>query len=341
MSKIIIGIHGLRNKPPDNVLKKWWKQSICEGLELIGHPHFFYKFELVYWAHFNYPEPLNPDEKDAKNPLFIEDPYHPAKEFLSDRSPKFRDRILSLIGKGFVAIFRKNGIFNFTAVADVMVRHFFRDLYVYYCEAITDDDKAPRLAKEIIREELAQVLRKHRKKDILLIAHSMGSIIAYDVLTFSLPDIKIDTFVTIGSPLGIPAVIEKHVSEEMIALRKKEATPKTPDSVTRNWYNFLDIRDEVPLDRKLHKIYKENSHKVKPKDVYVFNNYEYNDQENPHKSYGYLRTPEMAQVVHEFLNRGKSKVVIWLAERITRLFRKAQIGYSLLGLFQNFKIRKP
>ena len=36
MKKIIIGVHGLGNKPPADVLEKWWAASIQEGLAAIG-----------------------------------------------------------------------------------------------------------------------------------------------------------------------------------------------------------------------------------------------------------------------------------------------------------------
>ena len=33
MAKVIIGIHGLGNKPPKDILEKWWKLSIEEGFK--------------------------------------------------------------------------------------------------------------------------------------------------------------------------------------------------------------------------------------------------------------------------------------------------------------------
>ena len=44
---------------------------------------------------------------------------------------------------------------------------------------------------------------------MLVITHSMGSIITYDVLVHSENNIKIDSLVTMGSPLGIPFMFEK------------------------------------------------------------------------------------------------------------------------------------
>ena len=66
MSKIIIGIHGLGNKPPPKTLSAWWKAAIREGLGSIKKPKEQFTFELVYWAHCLYPVPLKPRIKDTK-----------------------------------------------------------------------------------------------------------------------------------------------------------------------------------------------------------------------------------------------------------------------------------
>jgi esterase/lipase superfamily enzyme len=73
---------------------------------------------------------------------------------------------------------------------------------------------------EIIREELRQRLCReilnHNNKRIMIIAHSMGTIIAYDVLRglgkLDSP-IEINHLVTLGSPLGIPYVKYKITQE--------------------------------------------------------------------------------------------------------------------------------
>ena len=45
--KIIIGIHGLGNKPPKETLEKWWKQAIADGLKLNSYPSTEFNFELI------------------------------------------------------------------------------------------------------------------------------------------------------------------------------------------------------------------------------------------------------------------------------------------------------
>ena len=75
MKKIIIGIHGLKNKPPRKILESWWKKSILEGFQNHGLPKLDFQFELVYWADLEYSKSLDPKVTDPKDPLFIEHPY--------------------------------------------------------------------------------------------------------------------------------------------------------------------------------------------------------------------------------------------------------------------------
>jgi len=316
MSKIIIGIHGLGNKPPKKLLKRWWKKSIREGLHAIGHPRFFFKFELVYWANFLHPLARDPNIKDRNDPAFLKEPYVPGASPNKKRPSRLRQQFLNYLERQIDKIFLNNDLsLHFASVSDLIMRRFFKDLDAYYSQACIDVKGSDCLIKDVIREQLAQVIRKHNKKTILLIGHSMGSIIAYDVLTQAVPDIKIDTFVTIGSPLGLPIIMSKIASEQKQRLIKK-AKLGTPKNVVSNWYNFSDLSDRVALNYNLGDDYGANSKRVAVIDKIVYNNYVYDGRRNPHKIYGYLRSPEFAQVVHEFLNYGRNKKVIWLVDKI-------------------------
>ena len=300
MSKIIIGIHGLRNKPPKRTLKRWWKESIREGLHTINHPHWFFQFDLVYWADLLHPVPFNPKIKDENHLLYLKAPYLPAKDTQAKKPSRLRKAVLDTLVKEMDKIFLNDDLsINFEAITDLIIRRFFEDLDAYYSKTISDRHGKERPVKEFIREKLAHVLRKHRRKKILLIAHSMGSIIAYDVLTITAPDIHIDTLVTIGSPLGIPIIEKKCMTEQGESRRTQKL--KTPDNITRAWYNFTDLRDKVALDYALSDDYEPNSKGVRAVDQEVYNNYEIIGESNPHKSYGYLRTPELAGVIHDFI----------------------------------------
>ncbi|RQW04342.1 MAG: hypothetical protein EH225_06015, partial [Calditrichaeota bacterium] len=107
MARVIIGIHGLGNKPPEWILRDWWLQSIREGLVHIGHPGIFFQFHLVYWADVFHPIPLDVRETDHKSPKYIEFPYVPAIEYQEKPPRKWRRKILDFLESKLDKIFLK------------------------------------------------------------------------------------------------------------------------------------------------------------------------------------------------------------------------------------------
>jgi hypothetical protein len=319
MSKIILGIHGLGNKPPKRLLERWWKNSLREGLRAINHPRRFFQFKLVYWAHCLHPKPLDPAVRDKKNSLYLSNPYIPARTVVQKRPTKLRKKVLDYIRRQLDKIMINEDLsINYTAVTDLIIRRYFQDLDIYYTKQCLDRKQCTRPAKEVIREELARMLRKYRSRDILLIGHSMGSIIAYDVLTHSAPDVQIHTLVTMGSPLGLPPVMIKILAEQR-KKPQKHLRGRTPENIIKAWHNFSDLKDRVATDYSLSEDYAANSKKVRAIDTIVYNNYLYKGAPNPHNVYGYLRTPEMAHVIYNFLKAGRPKALIWLSDNINRV----------------------
>lgn len=330
MSKIIIGIHGLGKKPAEPILEKWWKRSIQEGLLALGHPRCWFRFKLVYWADLLH-EPCDPKITDPRHPRFLKEPYTPGNPNEVKTPSRVRQKFLDYLERQLDKLFlKKNLSIHFVAVSDFIMRSFFKDLDAYYSSTTITINGQEQLLREVIRQRLAQVLRRHRKQRIMLIGHSMGSIIAYDVLTQTAPDVAIDTFVTVGSPLGMPIIIAK-VASEMKGRLVKRAKLQTPENVMRFWYNFSDLRDRVTLNYNLRDDYRPNSRGVHVFDKIVFNNYVYKGRKNPHKIYGYLRAPQFAQVVHEFLNYGRSQNMIWLSDQMNFVLTR------IIGFFKRNK----
>ena len=285
------------NKPEFRQLQDWWLSAIREGLEGRGRFHFM-KFNLVYWASVLYKYPYNKNLKDKKNPLYLKEPY--IKETKtntssqnSDRRKRVRDQINEQLDKIFL---EDDGSLNFSHITDFIIRHFLKDLDAYYSDL---PDENGNYAREMICRELAETLYKNRRKKIFLIAHSMGSIIAWDVLTKYVPHVKIHTLVTIGSPLGIP-IVRGRIITDMKKILPDYPAPGTPDNIQKNWYNLSDFKDRVAMSYDLDDDYLPNKREIRPQDILVHNNYQYNGEDNYHKSYGYLRCPEMANIIADF-----------------------------------------
>jgi hypothetical protein len=320
MAKIILGIHGLGNKPPKLLLGRWWRAAMEEGLRAIGHPRRLRQFRLVYWADFLHPKPLDPEVRDKKNPLYIDNPYIPAGA-VREPKPSISTKVLDYLERQLYKIILKEDMsLDYAAVTDIIIRRYFKDLDIYYSKQCRDRKNNMCRARDVIRDDLARVLRKYGKKDILLIAHSMGSIIAYDVLTQSVPDIRIHTLLTMGSPLGLPVVLKKILSEQR-KKPQKNLIVQTPENIEETWYNFADHQDKVATKYNLSDDYKENSRHVRAIDIIVHNDYAHDGKRNPHSVFGYLRTPEVARVIYNFLHHGHPKARIWLSDKVNQLFK--------------------
>ncbi|MDA3941890.1 MAG: alpha/beta hydrolase [Spirochaetia bacterium] len=299
MSKIIIGIHGMGNKPDSRQLQSWWESALLEGLGSNMH-HWSFKFQMVYWATVLHQKPYDLTVLDNKDPLYLKEPYTKAgAELIIKEEKESRKQIRELINEQLDRIFlEEDGSLNFTGLTDFILRHFVKDLDAYYSDEPGQENYQQ--SRERIHQQLAEILIKNRRKKILLIAHSMGSIIALDVLNRYASDIKIHTLVTIGSPLGNPVVQSKMLSD--VKINSSELSlMKTPENIKNAWFNLADFKDKVAFNYKLTKDFLPNHYHVQPRDMLVSNNYEYKGEPNPHKSYGYLRCPEMASIISEFL----------------------------------------
>ncbi len=248
----------------------------------------------------------------------------PESEVVEPRDDSMRERILNFLETQMDRIFLNDDLTsNFDIISETIFEKYFMELDVYYTKKENQEEEIiPQ--KNIIRNRLSEVLKKHKGKEILLIAHSMGSIIALDVCNLLVPNINIDTFVTMGSPLGLPIIVSK-IADEL-----KEENPKllkltTPENISRNWINYYDLEDSVAINYHLGIDYAENGNGVKVKGVNVINNYEINGNENPHKSYGYLRTPEFSNLLSEFLTKDVSTFELWrlkTKEKLIKFFKK-------------------
>jgi len=157
-----------------------------------------------------------------------------------------------------------------------------------------------------IRDFQKTLLREaHEKQDkVLLIGHSMGSVIAYDSL-WELHHLEglhhcVDCLLTIGSPLGM-----NFVQKRLINHGNHHPDPY-PGNI-RKWVNVSARGDLVALDASVANDFSEmvkrkyiNSIEDRTKGVYNF----YRDEKglNVHKSYGYLANPVVAKTIIEWWN---------------------------------------
>ncbi len=305
MAKVIIGIHGLANKPPKGRLTEWWKQSIIEGLKKnagVSNPNF--KYQMVFWADLLYRNRLHDEEHFAFDALYNDQPYleaEPAalKRYADRWYNPARGAARGLALRGIDKIRTSAGLEELT---DRLLEKKLKDLAFYWDakRKLKGRNGRMRRAGDVLDEDCKQALKKHAAAEIMLIAHSMGSIISYNVLRdlgrIATNKVQVSHYVTIGSPLGLQIV------KERTRKTRWDKKVRTPSIVTERWVNFSDRKDPVASDTHLRDDYRPNKAGVRVEDDLVLNDYVGLDgKENHHKSYGYLRTPEMSELIAAFL----------------------------------------
>jgi Lecithin:cholesterol acyltransferase len=311
MKKIIIGIHGLSNKPEKQLHSNTWIDSINEGLTNIKVPIPEYNFYLVHWSDLLYKYPRHNDLIFYFDKLYDKEPYVKAepgslKEYQDSWIDNLKSQVSDTADSLLDAFANEYIVEN---VIDGILKDKLQDLAFYYNnnQLITDRQGRKRPVKDVLRSELLDELSKHKDHQIMLISHSMGTIIAYDALRLAGKNAdapSIEHFVTMGAPLGIPHVKMKIAQENSRFPGKPDMEQvRTPSIVKKSWVNFSDKRDKISLDTHISDDYQQNLLGVKVKDDLIWNDYvsPITKKANPHKIFGYLRSPEVAKHINIFL----------------------------------------
>jgi hypothetical protein len=151
--------------------------------------------------------------------------------------------------------------------------------------------------RELQKVPLREAARQGDK--VLLIGHSMGSVIAFDAL-WELHHLEgitrcVDCFLTVGSPLGLKFV------QHRLLCNGKEHPRRYPGNL-RTWVNISALGDLVALDPSLQKDFGEmvTRHYVEnidDKHDGIYNHFRDEKGLNVHRSYGYLVNPVVDQVI--------------------------------------------
>lgn len=332
MDRLIIGIHGLRNKPAAAILKDWWTLSIRDGFDNINKPQLPFQFELAYWVDLLYQKPCDPFLVDKNNPLFVKNPYKKLAGRFHKHNDK-RQRRLERLEKISNQLFHSDRVLkSFEGISDRFIHSRFHDLEAYLQNQTGYLEAGDRPVRDVILERLGNLLLKYRRKKILLLAHSMGSIVAYDLLSRPENPNTVHTLITMGSPLGQPTIMAKFTYNNPVIDKLK-----TPDNVLK-WINLADLRDIVALDPTLGDDYAPNANGMTPLDIFVDNAYEWEGVPNPHSVFGYLQTSVCAEYIYNFLCEGRSKLGL-LYSRTYQAFRD-RVVHERAVMLQRSRSRK-
>jgi pimeloyl-ACP methyl ester carboxylesterase len=135
---------------------------------------------------------------------------------------------------------------------------------------------------------------------VLLIGHSMGSVIAYDTLWElsheSIDRVAVDLFLTMGSPLG-----QRHIQKCLMGYAAS-GVDRYPANI-RHWKNLAAVGDLTSIDPQLMNDFGEVLERGLVdsfEDEEIFNWFRLDGELNVHSEYGYFANDTTARIVADW-----------------------------------------
>ncbi|MEX2126154.1 MAG: S8 family serine peptidase [Woeseia sp.] len=302
-ARTIIYVHGIGNKPEPHVLKCQWDTALF-GYDL-GE-----RSRLAYWVNRAwYPEPtagtcatgdlvtteeLSGPPSLGARALTTDEPVEDfVAEITSDKAA--RQTLLAIARRLDREPAAATGKALQAREVDAKISPFPKPVRQWLTRRLTGAllrDVNDLFYVEERREAMRNSLRERLLAGggpFVVIGHSQGSMIAYDVLcemSRERPAPEVALFVTIGSPLGIKEVQDQL---EQLTKQKRLGVP----SCIRGWLNVADPLDPVAFDKRL------KSDFTAHKGVAIDDNLEWNPDSprHPHSGTGYLGTKPVRRAV--------------------------------------------
>jgi len=319
--KRIIMIHGLASKPPAKTTHALWRDTLIENIR-VGHAELADRLEAqpevfvsAYWADA-VPHHI-PDDADYCRRLrrqvekviaerrAIEDAFHVGMG--EKLASFFQDRGLDLVKLLAGAL----------SVKDEVMNRFLRETELY--------DRDQYIADQM-RATLERALREAWDNGVepVIVAHSMGSFIAYDVLwrfshrraegfrAYNRKRVKM--FATLGSPLG-----DSSVKKLLFARHHRHHGKRQFPTNIERWHNYACLGDVVAHQRNFADSYYRPMRDLglfppgkpyrsidyvdlhNPFEVVSHAGNQGREKRNPHKSYGYLAQPRLGSWIADYL----------------------------------------
>ena len=316
MAPIVVYVHGNGNKVRKDLLKRQWNDALF-GQDMDAASR------MAYWAPLRYPAPLADPEFDEiellpVSPLEAAAPPEPlaSEAFIAETIREAHAEAATEAGAGAGAATEAGA----EAGADVAALEDWLRAMTYAADALAEGESAapppssglealpfPRAVRTLaframvkvtfkdvyayffggFRERMRQVVRDALAGldgPVVVVAHSLGSIIAHDVLREAAGSaLDVPLLVTVGSPLGVTEV------QDLV-----ERPLQVPAGVGA-WRNVSDARDLVALD---HTIRPEYDPAARCTDFFVIN-----DSGNHHGIREYLRTVPVRQPILELFRQ--------------------------------------
>ena len=314
-------VHGLASKPPEATTHELWRDTLIENIR-VDNPDLASElsslpiiFNSAYWADC-IPHHI-PDDKPYCRNLKKQ-----VQNVIVERK-EIGDEFHVGTGEAIGAFFKDRGLdllklmTGALTIKDDVMKTFLRETELY------DEDQ---YIADKIRLNLENSLRDawDNNCEPIIISHSMGTFIAYDVLwRFShrksegfkkYNSKRVKMFITMGSPLGDETVRNLLFSKH----HQSKSSRRFPTNIDY-WHNYSCAGDAVSHQKNFNCIFYTPMRNLKlfpqnkkfrtidytglhnPFEVVGHKDNKGKEKRNPHKSYGYLAQPRLASWVSDYL----------------------------------------
>lgn len=288
----ILYVPGKNPKPPVGEHYTALRRSLVRGVsrvdpeagrEIDGDAEVF---RLLAWNHTYYGryEPLGPDM------AWVDD-------VLRREGPTEADRREALSWRRRFAWLMYSVADLFPALIDLLPDPAVRNTVMETERYFADKDGVGGRVREVLKAPLRQMFAAGER--VLLIGHSMGSVVAYDALWelthYERIEGRIDLMLTLGSPLGM-----RFVQARLLG-RGQSGAVRYPGCI-RRWCNVAAQGDLTSIDMTLHDDFAEMTRlglveSIDDLDGQIFNYFRNDRGLNVHRSYGYLVNPRVGECI--------------------------------------------
>jgi len=299
-ANVILFVPGKNPKPPEDLHRATLLRCLVHGVERADRLSAESirsrddRFRVIAWnpLYYQRDKPLGPDQ-----------PWIEALLTMPGATPEDIREALSWRRQTARVLYTVADLFPFLIrwLPDPAVRATIQETERYF----RDEDGIGSQVRELLKAPLRRLLADHRR--VLLIAHSMGSVIAFDAL-WELTHLehhpgKLDLFLTLGSPLGMNFV------QKRLLGHLDRGTRRYPANI-RRWINVAAAGDLTALDRTLRDDFRPMLDlglvdSITDHAGTLFTYFRNAEGLNVHRSYGYLVHPRVGEIVAQWW-RGES-----------------------------------
>lgn len=298
LARHIVFVPGKNPKPPPALHRELLWRTLCEGVrradpallsELASQPA---AFELVAWNSLYYGDTKDPS-RDLPWIDALINTHAPSEADVREAQSWHRhvDRALYTLIDAVPALMR---------FLPEPMRRAAEELARYF----ENRDGIAHRVRELLKQVLRPLLTDRDR--VLIVGHSMGSVIAYDAL-WELAHVervpgRIDLFLSLGSPLGMSYV------QHRLQGADREGAERYPTNL-RRWVNIAAVGDLTALDRDFRDDFRAMLQLgliegIEDHTEGIYNFFRNEDGLDVHRSYGYLVNPVVGKVIADWWREG-------------------------------------